>query len=69
MLFGLPANFLYLRALIEAEQLYHASGTPTEQSPEWHCYACHNEWGVTHLAPLLRSFAREDSIRNEEGQP
>lgn len=46
---------------IAAEEIRFADREVSEDAPQWHCCACHHEWGVTHFAPVLRSIRLKES--------
>ncbi len=63
LLHGLQSNMVDLAPKITAEETRFANRKVSEDAPQWHCCACHHEWGVAHLAPLLRSIRLATLLR------
>lgn len=53
--YGMPPDGVAMQPLFDAGVFRLADKPLLEASPEWHCCACHHEWGAAHPAPLLRS--------------
>jgi hypothetical protein len=66
LFYGLPPSYIDFKPRFDAEEFRFADKPWTEESPEWHCCACHHEWGITHLAPMIRAarLAKEKKQRD-----
>jgi hypothetical protein len=53
---------------LATEEMRLAQCNVSEDAPQWHCCACHHEWGVTHFAPLLRSLRLKQSASADDAK-
>jgi len=66
LFYGVPLNYMDVKALLDAEKLCFGRQPLTEESPEWHCFACNHEWGVTRLAPIMRAARLKRSTATDD---
>jgi ribonuclease inhibitor len=61
LLYGFPSPFRDFYPKLASGEIRWANGDLTEDAPEWHCGACHHEWGVAHFPPFLRSLRQQEA--------
>ena len=66
LLYGLPSNMVDLAPMLSTEEIRMADRTISQNSPQWHCCACHHEWGIADLASFLERLRRSREAANSD---